>query len=72
VKISGSSDSAVDPKFFSMIVPSKMTPESQTFRYFLRKGQTKMENESMIEIDEEIIKLIIDTSSRFFFPFSKQ
>jgi len=73
VKISGSSDKeGVDPKYFSMIIPTKMTSESQSYRYFLRKGELKTDNESMIEFDDEIIKLIIEACTKTFFPFLKK
>ena len=72
VQISGTSGGDnVEGKFFSMIVPTKMTPESQKYRYFLRKGQLKIDNESMFELDDRMIDTIVKTAENVFFPYLK-
>jgi hypothetical protein len=71
VQISGSSFTSGDfetpePKFFSMIIPSKKGGE---YRYFLRKGLTKAKNESLLELNEAEVNEICKTSKEIFFPY---
>lgn len=74
VKISGSSEDEKlkdVAKYFSMIIPTKLTPNSQNVKYFLRKGVEKTDNDTMIEFSEHSLKTICDTTTKVFFPYFK-
>lgn len=58
-------------KFFSIIIPTKMHPDSQDFKYFLRKGVQKVENETLIELTETELKQMQDTYAKSFAPYLK-
>lgn len=75
VKISGTSEDEKMKgisKYFSMIIPTKMSPKSQNAKYFLRKGVEKNDNESMIQFSEESLEKICETATKVFFPFFKR
>lgn len=75
VKISGASEEEKlkdVSKYFSMIIPTQMTPSSQNVKYFLRKGVEKTDNESMVELSEESFKKMCETGMKIFFPFFKR
>jgi hypothetical protein len=59
-------------KFFSMIFPTKMHPDSQEIRYFLRKGIEKSGNESMIEMNENDLRKMEEGFVKTFGPFLRK
>jgi len=74
VKISGSSEDEKlkdIAKYFSMIIPTQMTANSQNVRYFIRKGAERVENETMIEFSEHSFQTIVNTATKVFFPYLK-
>jgi hypothetical protein len=74
VKISGSSEDEKlkdVAKYFSMIIPTTMTANSQSMKYFIRKGVEKVENESMIEFNEYSLRKISENAMKEIFPYFK-
>jgi len=74
VRISGSSDKKLTDnasKYFSMIIPTKMTENSQQIKYFLRKGIEKVENETMIEFSDDAFQAIQKAATKTIFPYLK-
>lgn len=59
-------------KFFSMIIPTRMHSESQQYRFFLRKGADKLDNETMIELSEDNLEQIESVYSKSFGPYLKK
>lgn len=73
VEIAGSTlHSPTEKKFFSMIIPSCFVKtNSKPFRYFLRKGEHKSDNETLFEIEENSLEQIVEIFSHEFLPYLK-
>lgn len=70
VEIAGSTlSSPADKKYFSMIIPSSFAQNKKPYRYFLRKGEHKSDNESLIEIDEDSIDKLTEVYIKEFLPY---
>lgn len=59
-------------KFFSMIIPTRMHSDSQAYRFFLRRGVEKSDNETMIELSESELKKIENVYSDVYGPYLKK
>jgi hypothetical protein len=74
IKISGTSEDEKlkdVAKYFSMIIPTTLTENSQNMKYFIRKGIEKTDNETMIEFNETVLRKINETATKEIFPYFK-
>jgi hypothetical protein len=56
-------------KFFSMIIPTKLIDKDEEFRFFIRRGASKVRNETMLELSENEIEKIERQFAEVFWPF---
>jgi hypothetical protein len=56
-------------KFFSMIIPTKLINPNQEYRFFIRKGTSKANNDTMLELSEAEIISIERKFASSFWPY---